>query len=573
MSPLLFVIIILGLYGFLWTLWSFYRWHLLLRTSGLSEIKRLGQARSPHERINGSVVICGGSIAGLLAARVCHDYFEHVLIVEPEGWLITEDGVCRYSWTQQHKRTRVMQYTSLHACQSFLYNGLTKLFSDFEEQCAYSGITVAGANYETSLAGALLKLPLKSLGGLLPKTMFASRSGFKTLLRRLVLGRGRYPRIEQIEGTVTGIVADSEDGSIIRKVLIRLGTSLQVQEIEAKLVVVDCTGISRAGLKWLSQAGYGTTTANTSNSKDGLPLTDLKLSFDQKLHYSSLLFSLTPLVLEKLPIPGGLEGKGAVYTFLEDQMQNGRRFFTISKPDGDRLMMFIGQSGDDVPVYETMSAVRALVQDLVPHKDPIPDWVFETLDILEDFQDQISFAHVRVPRTTYVRYHQAMNLPSNFVALGDSVMTVNPTFAQGCTKVFMGALTLHITLSRLIAPSTVGELQKRLQIPSDFSKQFFKEHFHKTNGFCTPCYGIYINIYDCFVRLDYGIPYTEPIPSENLSSGDLVRWYIRRVQILAIKDEQAARVIWDNSMAYGSKIDSFHPWLVLKILWDAAMRP
>jgi len=102
---------------------------------------------------------------------------------------------------------------------------------------------------------------------------------------------------------------------------------------------IDCTGVSRAGLKWLSQAGYGMTTANTSSSKDGLlPLTDLKLSFDQKLHYSSLLFNLPPSVLEKLPIPGGLEGKGAVYTFLEDQVQNGRRFFVMTKPDGDRCM-------------------------------------------------------------------------------------------------------------------------------------------------------------------------------------------------------------------------------------------
>jgi len=53
----------------------------------------------------------------------------------------------------------------------------------------------------------------------------------------LVLGWGIYPRIEQIEGTVIGIVADSEDVSVVRKVLVRSGTSLQAQEIEAKLVI------------------------------------------------------------------------------------------------------------------------------------------------------------------------------------------------------------------------------------------------------------------------------------------------------------------------------------------------
>ena len=32
------------------------------------------------------------SIAGLLAAQVCSRHFEHVIIVEPEAWLVTEDA-------------------------------------------------------------------------------------------------------------------------------------------------------------------------------------------------------------------------------------------------------------------------------------------------------------------------------------------------------------------------------------------------------------------------------------------------------------------------------------------------
>lgn len=34
---------------------------------------------------------------------------------------------------------------------------------------------------------------------------------------------------------------------------------------------------------------------------------------------------------------------------------------------------------------------------------------------------------------------------------------------------------------------------------------------------------------------DYGIPSTTPLPGEDLQVGSLIRWYLRRVQILAIK--------------------------------------
>lgn len=99
------------------------------------------------------------SIAGLLAARICSEFFEHVIIVEPEEWLTSEDGMRRFAWKQEHKRTRVMQYQSLHGSlnhleivihilndtvasgsQALLYAGLRKLFPDLAEQCRYSGI-------------------------------------------------------------------------------------------------------------------------------------------------------------------------------------------------------------------------------------------------------------------------------------------------------------------------------------------------------------------------------------------------------------------------------------------------
>lgn len=65
------------------------------------------------------------------------------------------------------------------------------------------------------------------------------------------------------------------------------------------------------------------------------------------------------------------------------------------------VMLFVGQSGDQAPIYDTLDAVRALVHELVPHKEPIPEWVFKLMDMLEDFQVQMIYSHVRVRKCYY----------------------------------------------------------------------------------------------------------------------------------------------------------------------------
>ena len=93
----------------------------------MDELKHLGEPRPSGKKIRGTVVIAGGSVAGLGAARSCYDHFEKVIIVEPEAWLATEEGVTvpprktkvagssteKYM-TPAHKRGHVAQWTSVH---------------------------------------------------------------------------------------------------------------------------------------------------------------------------------------------------------------------------------------------------------------------------------------------------------------------------------------------------------------------------------------------------------------------------------------------------------------------------
>ncbi|KIK61241.1 hypothetical protein GYMLUDRAFT_166904 [Collybiopsis luxurians FD-317 M1] len=513
-----------------------------------NEIEKLKDRPSRSLR-RGTAVICGGSVAGLFAARICHEFFESVLIVEPEEWLTSEDAMRQLSWEQMHKRTRVMQYQSLHAFQALLLDGLAKLFPDLEEQCRRSGIAIRPSAREMNLAGpsvAIIPVPTRSYNGNLPKTLFqCTRAGFETLLRRMVLGRGRYPRIKQVAGTVVGVSPQLKDFGRIGKITVR-GADFQLREIEASLVV-DCTGYARAGAKWLAQAGYGTAPIPAGK----LTLQDSKIALDSKLHYSTLTCNVSSSTLEKLPIPEDRDLETLFYALFEDIPENGRRLFVLTKADGNRLTIFVGQSSDELVKYETISTVRSLVQDLVPYNSnaPVPSWIFQTLDILEESRPELSYSHVRVPATAYIQYHKVANLPINFAALGDSVLSVNPLYGQGCTKAMLGAIALYTTLAQSETPE---------ELPPDFSERYFKEHFNKTDS-----------LWQTTRVLDYGVPCTKPIAGEDLSSGRLLRWYIRKLWSLAIKDEQARRVVWDGAMGYGTSVDPLNPWLAVKVLWNS----
>ena len=114
--------------------------YLVEHTTVLNDLPVLGTPRR-GKKLPGTAVICGGSyafasflnwkradgnplcsLAGLLAARICSDHFEDVLIIEPEAWLAGEEGaeliydengVPRTS--QQSSRTRIVQYNSVNS--------------------------------------------------------------------------------------------------------------------------------------------------------------------------------------------------------------------------------------------------------------------------------------------------------------------------------------------------------------------------------------------------------------------------------------------------------------------------
>ncbi|KAJ7066142.1 hypothetical protein C8F01DRAFT_1122312 [Mycena amicta] len=532
--------LLVAVYSTLLLAWHVLRRRLLATVIGVPDLPLLKKARE-GDKIDGTAVICGGSVAGLLTARICHGHFRKVLIIEPDAWVATEEARTVSGWNQGHPRTRILQWNSLHGSQPYLFSGMSHLFPKLETECEQAHIQIAPHNPRFNISGLFWKIPHSSFKPHLPKSMYTTRPALEKLLRRLVLDKDLYPSIELMTGTVTEVIPDPADASRICKVVVRNDQGA-IRDISAALVA-DCTGPARAGMKWLARRGYGGTS-------DGKNIDQLKISIDQKLRYCTMTFKMDQKFHSRLPFPDEFKHIKPVFTFLEDlneeTTRKGRAVFIITRKDEWTLVVFTGHYGTTRPRPRTVEELKQYILDLHTVV-PIPEWVLQLVHMLHEIEDTAIVSRVKVPPTTYVRYHLAAHLPSNFVALGDSVMTVNPLFGEGWTK----ALRCVMALQKVL-------LRTRTTIPGSFSREFFEEEHAKTDW-----------MWENSRVQDYGFPTTVPVEGESLSSGAFIRWYVTWLQRLAVTDEHAGLAMYEAVCGFGSPVDALHPHLVAKVFWTA----
>ncbi|SJL13850.1 uncharacterized protein ARMOST_17299 [Armillaria ostoyae] len=517
---------------------------LLLKHTCVLDVDTLGR-RLHSQKIKGTAVICGGSIAGLAAARVCHDHFEDVVIVEPETWLSSQDAKRTDAWNQENKRTRIMQYRSLHSLLAIGYISLARLFPNLAEECKLSSIRIGPNDQHLHMWGSEVISPYKQYCGSLPQTLYLGRAGLETLLRRLVLG-GDYKNIRQVIGTVVGISRDVSDPLFIDRVTVRTPEGA-MSDISAALVV-DCTGSAAAGLKWLRREGYG---VGDTYAKNELPLDKLKISYDQKLHYSTLQFHVPPELGRKLPgLPVPYDECGMIYVFIPD-INKENRCISSQKIDGDFIQLcFTVNGSENAELPKTLEEAKVWARSLITEV-PITEGWFAMLDMLKEVQDTMTCSQVRIAPSTWIRYERGVNLPSNWIAAGDSVMRVNPFFGHGCSKAIYGAICLNKLLQ------TVA-----VSIPKGFSKKYFRMHVDKIEP-----------LWSMTKVVDYAFATTVPVPGETLSEGAWLRWYIKKLTDLSFTDAQAGSAIWHFGVLLAPPTDLLQLTLVLKVVWHLIKCP
>ncbi|KAF7359652.1 hypothetical protein MVEN_00689300 [Mycena venus] len=482
----------------------------------IKELDALGQPRK--QKLAGAAVVCGGSIAGTVAARVLADHFEHVILVDPE----LEDI--------QKAKTRIMQYNAGHVLLKLFTDGARRLWSNFDNELRNAGGRFVCADFQTHYSGVSVPAPYWEYpDGGLPTTLAMRRSSSQKALYQLLMQHPAAANITVWPGTVRGMKI-SDNKACIESVVVRKLDGAQITVADVGLVI-DCTGTTQAGMKWLENAGIT------------LPA-DLRCSYRPNIRYSTICFSVSPELESKLPIPNSKRNTLAPYLYVE-HFEYGLKAAVLLHTDNNTMQLMMSSS-EDGNLPRSLSEIIPFLSTIGGHA-PVPAWFVETLEMLCECCPEPSFDNIRIPDQSYVKYHSvpAGTLPSNFIAIGDSNLQLNPVHGQGFAKVMLNAITLNTLLHSVSST-----------LPRDFSIRYFKTNAARTEG-----------MWDGTRMHDYAASTCEPMAGETRDTGRFARWFELKLLSAATKYADVASALWHIRHLVASERVLFAPMVLAKVLW------
>lgn len=366
-------------------------------------------------KLGNHAIVIGGSIAGLLAARVLADYFDQVTIVE-------RDKLPKIA----QARRGVSQSLQPHILLAQGYRILETLFPNIEKELQTAGaipIDWGQEFYHFHPHKGGWNATLDSASSLLSFT--CTRPLLETTIRQQVSQLTNVSFQQQCR--VFGLLGNTSNTKI-KGIHLYCFDDQTREELYGELVV-DASGRGSQLPHWLEQLGYQSPAMTMVN-----PL----------LGYAT----------RRYRIPADQQPPGKV-TLIEHYPPHSTRLGYLARVEEGEWIATLGGYGRDYPPLDE-AGFFAFAKSL-----PSPTF-YEAIRGAEPTTPII--AHRATANRLY-RY-EAINLPKGVVALGDAVCAPCPVYGQGMTMSALSSLVLQSWLQEQVTKDSEPQL-----MAADFQKQ------------------------------------------------------------------------------------------------------
>jgi len=344
---------------------------------------------------NKHAVVIGGSMAGLLAARVLSEHFAQVTVLERDA--VQDEPQSRKG--QPHTR-------HLHGLLAKGLEVMANYFPDLLDSLQGNGALVAdmGAGMRWyAYGGYRLQVEAGMRGALM------SRPLLEWQIRRCVAALANVRIVDEcdVEGPLF-----STDKRRVTGVQVTLRAQGNQPHMFPADLVVDASGRGSASPKWLQAAGYARPVES-----------EVKIN----MGYATRLYRRRPNDLQ-----------GAALIMVTAEGPDDKRSGMIFPIEGDRWIVTLGGiNGDHPPLDE--QGFLAFARSL-----PAPD-VYRLITKAEPIS---GITPHRFPSSLRRHYEKMPSFPEGYLVLGDAICSFNPVYGQGMTCAAMEVEALDQLLSR-----------------------------------------------------------------------------------------------------------------------------